>query len=129
MSEKPAPQSKQDLEFEGLVLSIAELLRETKTVEDRRNFVMRLQGQGMSAAQVEKVTLKAFAIKAADFQADLLWIQDYWDSYLETLGTQQARREVLAYNTELRRRAMDQGDLNAGQRANQHRAKLLRVDS
>lgn len=114
--------------LEALLTDLAGILQNASTDEDRRNFIMRLQGQAVPAVEAEKITLATFKVSKQVFEEDLLWIQDYWQSYIDEGGSKARKQEVLAYNAELLRRAMAGNDLATAQKANQHRAQLLRLE-
>lgn len=123
----PAPGQRTNKELESLLLSLAELLQNANGNEDRRNFIMRLQGQAVPGSEIEKITTAAFGINKKQFEGDLLWIQDYWESFTDSGSSKARKQEVLAYNAELLRRALVAEDLATAQRANQHRARLLKI--
>jgi len=124
---RPITGKRDNKDLEALILGIAELLQDANSTEDRRNFIMRLQGQAVPGSEIEKITLKAFNITKKTLDADLLWIQDYWDSYTDPSSSKARKQEVLAYNAEILRKAMSTGDLDTAERANQHRTKLLKL--
>jgi hypothetical protein len=123
----PATGKRDAKDLEALVLGVVELLQDANSTEDRRNFIMRLQGQAVPISEIEKITLRAFGITKKTLNDDLLWIQDYWDSYTDPGSSRARKQEILAYNAEILRRALSSGDLDTAQRANQHRAALLRA--
>lgn len=115
-------------EFDALVLSIAELLRDARTDDDRRNFVMTLKGEGLQDAEIVKVSTKAFNAAEATIKGDLAWVEKYWTAYGDRLRATKGKADVLGYNAAVLKRAMAKGDVATANRANEHRARLLRLE-
>ena len=121
------PQDLDEGEFQTLILSVAELLRSAKSIDDRRNLVMILDGRGLRRSEIAKIVCKSFGISIKTLDDDLEWVRDQWNDYATKMNKDKAMAEVLKTNKEIKRRAMAQGDLANANRANEHFAALTRV--
>lgn len=120
----PSPKPTSPEELEAILAQIASDLMNARTVEDRRELVMKLDARGLSRRQIHNRIGAYFKVKLATIDADLKWARDYYLNWARKQSREEAAADVEKVNREVIRQGFEQGDLHAVNTANRLKASI-----
>lgn len=114
-------------ELEAVVQDLAESFRRARSIEDRRELVLRLRRRGMRPGEIARYICGPFRIKRATVNSDLAWAKDFELKWAKNRNLDEAMSEALGVNQEIKRQAFAKGDLQTANQANIHFARLRKL--
>lgn len=122
-----APALMDSNELESTIKDLVESFRGAKSIEDRRNLILRLIRRGMRPGEISRYILGPFGIKRGTLNDDIRWCKDQELRWAREKNIDGAMAEALGANAEIRRQAFAKGDLQVANAANQHFSKLRKL--
>ncbi len=113
--------------MEALVQEIYLALKGPKTVDSRRELVLKLLAERMRPHAIANVICPRFNVKVRTVYDDIAWGKKYWLNWANKMGRDEALAEALSTSQEIIRRCMAKGDHQGALLANKHYSELLKL--